>query len=81
MAFPLAEDRKILLISGGAGYPADFGYLQKKSDRTKQRCIGLHGGATGSESFPAMKCGLKTAPSGAKRACDDLENTIQRARE
>ncbi len=74
--FPLAEDRKILLISGGAGYPPLW-YLQKKLIG-QNKVYWIHGGATGSDIFPCDEMWTEDGSIGRKgRACDDLENTIK----
>lgn len=73
--FPLVRDRRILLISGGVGYPPLW-YLQKQLIR-RNKTYWIHGGASQGDIFPCDEMWTEDGSIGRKgRVCDDLQRTI-----
>lgn len=73
--FPLIQSKKVLLLSGGIGYPPLW-YLQKMLISLNQ-VYWIHGGATQSDVFPCDEMWTEDGSIGKKgRACDELEKRL-----
>jgi dihydroorotate dehydrogenase electron transfer subunit len=73
--FPLVTGKRILLLSGGIGYPPLW-YLQKELINHNQ-IYWMHGGATGGDVFPCDEIWTEDGSIGRKgRVCDNLRQNI-----
>lgn len=75
--FPLPSGKRILLLSGGIGYPPLW-YLQKELINHNQ-IYWMHGGASQGDVFPCDEIWTEDGAIGRKgRVCDGLSENLQK---
>jgi dihydroorotate dehydrogenase electron transfer subunit len=73
--FPLTRSKRVLLLSGGIGYPPLW-YLQKELINHNQ-IYWMHGGASQGDIFPCDEIWTEDGSIGRKgRVCDQLQETL-----